>query len=217
MSNKNNPNKDKKCQLNFRIITLGESGVGKTSILKRFLYNQFDFNSLSTLGLSFSYKDIILKNNEKVQLKLIDTGGQEKYRSLAKSYFKNADGVFFVYAKNNQDSFDRIKEWIKKFNENHNGKKYIPQYLVESKDDLERVVDENISIEFAKENNLIFMKTSSKSNDSINELFQEIGELLYENFLKYNKGNFKQINIYLTNKEKKKTNCCLFQNNMYTK
>ena len=214
MSNKNNPNKDKKCQINFRIITLGESGVGKTSILRRFLYNHFDFNSLTTLGLSFSFKDIILKNNEKIQLKLIDTGGQEKYRALAKSYFKNADGVFFVYAKNNQDSFDKIKEWIKMFNENHNGKEGIPKYLVESKDDLERVVDEDISIKYAKENNLIFMKTSSKNNDSINELFQDIGETLYENYLKNKKGNFKQNGIRLKNTEKKIPNCCLFKNDM---
>ena len=215
---KNIPNKDKndkKCET-FRIITLGESGVGKTSILKRFLYNIFDIDSRSTIGLSFSNKEIILKNNETIQLKLIDTGGQEKYRALAKSYFKNADGVFFVYSKDNQESFNNIKDWIKQFNEEHNGKEGIPQYLVESKSDLERIVDENKSIEFAKENNLIFMKTSSKDNNAINELFQDIGELLYQNFLKYNNGNIKQncLRLKNKNKNKKKSRCCLSKSNL---
>ena len=88
--------------ITFKIITLGESLVGKTSLLRRYLENKFDDNSLTTIGLSFSFKDIILKNGEKVQLKLLDTAGQEKYRALAKSYFKNADGVFFVYAINDE-------------------------------------------------------------------------------------------------------------------
>ena len=109
-------------KLTFKIITLGESGVGKTSILRRYVYNLYDDNSISTIGLSFVFKEITLKNNEKVQLKLIDTGGQEKYRALAKSYFKNADGVFFVYAIDNEDSFNNIKDWIELFNENRNGK-----------------------------------------------------------------------------------------------
>ena len=164
MKNKSKNNKE---ILSFKVITLGESGVGKTSIIERFLYNKFDDNCLSTIGLSFSYKDITLKNKEKIQIKLIDTGGQEKFRALAKSYFKNADGVLFVYAKDNQNSFDNIRDWIILFNENHNGKEGIPQYLVETKSDLDRVVDENRAQEFAKENNMKWISTSSKDNNSI--------------------------------------------------
>ena len=193
-------------KLTFKIITLGESGVGKTSILRRYVYNLYDDNSISTIGLSFVFKEITLKNNEKVQLKLIDTGGQEKYRALAKSYFKNADGVFFVYAIDNEDSFKNIKDWIELFNENHNGKEGIPQFLVESKSDLDRVVDKQKSEDFAKEKNLKWFSTSSKEDKLINQIFEEIAELIYQEYLK--KGILKQKNLKLKNK-KNKNQCCL--------
>ena len=201
--------------LTFKVITLGESSVGKTSILRMFLLNVFDLNCISTIGLSFSFKDITLKNNQKIKLKLIDTGGQEKFRALAKSYFKNADGVLFVYSKDNQKSFDNIKDWITMFNENHNGKIDIPQYLVENKGDLEREVDENKSKEFAKENNLEFKQTSAKNNESINELFQDISELLYSNYMEKNKDNIKQIGVKLNVENKKKgSQCCNIKSDM---
>ena len=192
----------------FKIITLGESGVGKTSILRRFLYKLFDSNSLSTIGLSFAFKDIILKNKEKVQLKLIDTGGQEKYRALAKSYFKNAEGVFFVYSIDNELSFENIKDWINLFNENRNVKEGIPQFLVETKNDLERVVDEEKSKLFAKENNLQWISTSSKDNINIEKLFEDIAESMYNEYKK--KTNLTQKNIHIKNEKKKKGHCCLF-------
>ena len=186
----------------FKIITLGESGVGKTSILRRFLYKLFDSNSISTIGLSFAFKDIILKNKEKVQLKLIDTGGQEKYRALAKSYFKNAEGVFFVYSIDNEESFENIKEWINLFNENRSVKEGIPLFLVETKNDLERVVDEEKSQQFAKENNLQWISTSSKDNINIEKLFEDMAESMYNEYRK--KNNLTQKNIHIKNEKKKK-------------
>ena len=194
-------------KLTFKIITLGESGVGKTSILRRYVYNLYDDNSISTIGLSFVFKEITLKNKEKVQLKLIDTGGQEKYRALAKSYFKNADGVFFVYAIDNEDSFNNIKDWIELFNENHNGKEGIPQFLVESKNDLDRVVDKQKSEDFAKEKNLKLFSTSSKEDKSINQIFEEIAELIYQEYLK--KGNLQQKNVQLKKNKKNRNQCCI--------
>lgn len=202
--------------LSFKIITLGESGVGKTSIILRFHSNEFKKNSESTTGLSFSFKSITLKNKEKIELKLIDTGGEEKYRALAKSYFKNSDGVLFVYAKDNMESFLNIKEWITLFNENHNGKEGVPKFLVESKGDLNRVVDEKLAEDFAKENNMPLVKTSAKRNDSINELFEQIAELLYENHMKENNKDFSQKkSINLSYKKKtKKSHCCLVTNDI---
>ena len=194
-------------KLTFKIITLGESGVGKTSILRRYVYNLYDDNSISTIGLSFVFKEITLKNKEKVQLKLIDTGGQEKYRALAKSYFKNADGVFFVYAIDNEDSFKNIKDWIELFNENHNGKEGIPQFLVESKNDLDRVVNKQKSEDFAKEKNLKLFSTSSKEDKSINQIFEEIAELIYQEYLK--KGNLKQKHVQLKKNKTNRNPCCI--------
>ena len=208
MSKKNNINEDN--IFTPTIITVGNSNVGKTSIIRKFCFNIFDSNTLSTIGLAFSYKEIVIKNKIKIRIKLIDTGGQEKYRAMTKSYFKNADGVLFTYSKDNQESFDEIKHWIELFNENNN-REDIVKYLVETKDDLERVVDEDISREFAKKYNFGFKKTSSKKDEnSVNELFQEMGEMLFENHLKYNKENLGQTGMKLTKPKKRKKVCCLF-------
>ena len=197
----------------FKIITLGESGVGKTSIIRRFLFNVYDPNSISTVGISFSYKEVKLNNKETIKLKLIDTAGQEKYRALTKTYFKNAEGVFFIYSKNDINSFESIKEWIKIFKENH-GNEDLPKYLVQNKDDLEdgeETFDQNLAIDFAKENDLIWIKTSAKENTKINELFQNIGEQLYKKYINNNK-NTKQSGFNLTKQKKEKSSCCLLTN-----
>ena len=193
----------------FNLITLGDSGVGKTSLYRRYLYNLYDDNSISTIGLSFAFKEIILDNKKKVKLKLIDTGGQEKYRAIAKTYFKNADGVLFVYSIDDIESFNNIKEWINLFNENNNGKKGIPQILVETKNDLVRVVNEEESKNFSNERNLILISTSSKTNENVDDLFKKMAENMYKEYLKT--ANSKQKNIHLENEAKKEGgHCCLF-------
>ena len=194
----------------FNIITLGNSGVGKSSIIKRYINDLFDENSLPTVGLDFSIKDIVLKNKKKVKLKLIDTGGQEKYRSIAKSYYKNADGVLFVYTINNQKSFDQITEWIESFNDNYDGKGIIPQIIVESKNDLERVVDKEISIKLAKEKGLDLISTSAKTNDKIEELFIKLAEEINEKG-KTRNGKQKSLKLKKDDSNKKKTICCIFK------
>ena len=90
--------KEEKESLQFKIITLGDCGVGKKSIIKRYVYKNFDENQLTTIGISFSFKEVILKDGTKISLKFINTGGQEKYRALSKSYFKNAKGVLFIFS-----------------------------------------------------------------------------------------------------------------------
>ena len=194
----------------FRVITLGDSGVGKTSIIRRYVYNIFDDNSIATIGLAFSFKDIKLKNKKKVQIKAIDTGGQEKYRALAKSYFKNTDAVLFVFGLDDKISYQNMTEWIKLFNENHNGKEGIPLYLIGNKSDLERIVDKNLIEEFAKNNNLCYKEVSAKENICIDEIFEEIAEKLYEDYEKSGRGKRSQsvIKIAQNKKKEKKKSCC---------
>ena len=164
-----------------KIITLGESGVGKTSIIRRYIHNIFDENNLSTIGLNFSFKEVKLKDGNIINLKLIDTAGQEKYRALAKSYFKNVDAALFVFAINSQESFDNIKNWIKLFDDNHNGKTGIPKYLIGNKSDQERVVQDDLIEQLKNEyKDYKYFETSAKNNDGIENLFKEIGEDLYK-------------------------------------
>ena len=112
----------------FNIITLGDSGVGKTSIIKRFCENKFDDNNQSTIGINFSKKEMTFDKKDKIILKLLDTCGQEKYRSLAKTYYRNAHAALFVFSMNDKESFDKINVWMEFFN-NNNGEDIL-KYLV---------------------------------------------------------------------------------------
>ena len=204
--------KDKELET-FKIITLGNSGVGKTSIIRRFTIDSFVSNTTMTIGFEFLNKQVTLKNNKIIQLRIIDTGGQERFRSISKSYFKNADGVLFVFDLNNKDTFIEIKSWIELFKENHNGNEEIPQFLVGNKCDLVNKVKEDEIENFATDNNLKYKATSAKENILISELFQEIGEELYNDYVKSGKINRKQQNVIkiANNKEVKSSACCLLK------
>jgi len=198
-------------EIMFKVITLGDSGVGKTSIIRRFANNIFDENMLSTVGVGFAFKDVELQNKKTIKLKLIDTAGQEKFRSLAKSYFKNVDGVLFVYSFDIPESFKNLKEWIELFNTNHNGKIGIPMLLIGNKSDLEEKEEvkknEKLVEDFLKEyKELKYYKSSAKDNISINELFKELAEKMYAD---YGKGGQKSQNTKLVNKhnDNKKGHC----------
>ena len=93
-----NKTKEKNENKLFKIITLGDSGEGKTCILRRFVTGKFDINTLSMIGFESSSKEIVLKNGTKVTLQLIDIAGQENYHALATTYIRNSDGVLFVFS-----------------------------------------------------------------------------------------------------------------------
>ena len=170
--------------LEYKIITLGDSSVGKTSIINRFINGEFRPDSKPTLGIKHSFKILELghlNNKKKLKLSVIDTGGQEKYKALSISYFRYADVVLFIFNLNEPFSFENIQNWIDNFNENNNkSKKVIKKYLIGNKSDLEQKVEQNLIDEFAKKNIMPYKATSAKTNSQINELFQMIGEELYE-------------------------------------
>ena len=202
--------------LTFRIITLGNSGVGKTSIIKRFVYEQYSQDALPTIGMMTAYKDIKLKNGKTIKLKIIDTAGQEKYHSLTKSYYKNADGVFFVFALDNLNSFENIEEWLKDFNENHdkeNDKFNIPKYLIGNKCDVELdeiEVERKLIEKLQKDKNIEhYEAVSAKNNKNIDKIFDEISEMIFQIYLKNGTKEQKKIKVdkYKVKKEKKCSKC----------
>ena len=131
----------------FKIITLGDSGVGKTSILKIFVSGKFEHKTLSIIGFETSTKNITLKNGTKIQLRLIDTAGQENYQALSTSYIRNADGALFIFSHDSKESFNNIKRWLNSFKNNNrefdlDTEFEFPTYLVGNKCDLEHVIED---------------------------------------------------------------------------
>ena len=191
----------------YKIITIGDSSVGKSSIIKRLVYNTFTENIASTIGMNIAVHKVTLKNGKIINLRLVDTAGQERYKSLAKNYFTNTDAALFVFDLNNSESFDNISTWIKEFEENKTKDLDIPKYLIGNKNDLFCNVNEQSIKKFLSKNkDFKYMSTSAKSNNNIKELFQELAEIIYEKNLKY--AGKKTKNIKLNEKKGKEKKRC---------
>ena len=194
-----------------RIITLGEPDVGKTSIIRRFVNDVFKGDKV-TLGIEFSFKIVELVGNRKIKLSVIDTNGQEKYRALPLNYFKKADVVLFVFALNDSGSFEKIGQWIDRFN-NNNGKNVKKMFLIGNKSDLVKVIEQKEIDDFANKYGLTYMETSAKTKNQINELFTIIAEEAYEELERKSSmsvGTQKNKIVQKTNinNKSKANNCC---------
>ena len=179
--NVNNENKVNKINL----ITLGDSQVGKTSLIFRYIDNSFSTNYLSTIGIDSKFKNETLSNGEIVYVKISDTAGQERFKSIAKNFLLKADGVILVYDITNKQSFNNVINWINlAFEKNKNS---IVNFLVGNKTDkqADRTVTKEEGENLAKEKKLFFLETSAKKDNNVQKLFYYI---LYK-FLEYYKTN----------------------------
>ena len=155
--NVNNNNNKKNEVTTFKILTIGESGVGKTSILRRYVENKFERHHLATIGIDFQSKTIKIKNKE-IKLKIWDTAGQERYRNIANQTFRGADGIILVFDITDDYSFSRITDWMEQINANIS-KDEIGLILIGNKCDLEeRMVPYEKGEEKAKELGIDYYK-----------------------------------------------------------
>ena len=172
----------------LKIILLGNSGVGKTCIINRYINDQFNPDSETTLGSSFSTK-IIKKGNIEYRLNIWDTTGQEKYHSITKLFIKGSSAVILVYSIDSLSSFEGLNSWYESIKEHLQGNEYILA-VIGSKSDLikddEEVVSEEDAKKFADERDAIFKLVSSKEDpEGINNLFNTIlEELIKKKLLK---------------------------------
>ena len=154
----------------FKILTLGESGVGKTCILSRFVENKFSKNLLLTIGIDFKIKTINLKGN-KIKLKIWDTSGQERFRNMTNQYYKGADGIVLVYDLTNRKTMEKIKDWMNQIQLNTTLSE-VSLVLVGNKNDLNRVISNEESTNLSQELGIKSFETSALTGDGINDIFQ---------------------------------------------
>ena len=161
----------------INIITLGESSVGKSSIINRYVENNFDYNFVSTLGVDFRKKNINI-NGEDIRLKIWDTAGQEKFRSIQKQYYRNSDGILLVFDVTKFDTFNVLEEWINSIkNQTSND---IIVVLVGNKIDLNnKVISDDEIKNFANDNKFKYFLTSAATGKNINEVFDYIVKEIY--------------------------------------
>ena len=161
----------------FKVVLVGESGVGKTSIITQFIDQTFQEDQQSTTGGTFSTKSVICDGDKILKFEIWDTAGQERYRSLTTMFYKDANAAVMVYDVTRSESFEELKNyWAKQIKEN--SPENIILVIAANKSDLieHEQVDEGEARNFAKELNAIFISTSAKSSEGINSLFEEIAK-----------------------------------------
>ena len=189
----------------IKILLLGESNVGKTTIFQRLCDATVDKNSISTIGVEFKVKNYKY-NNKDYQIQLFDTAGQERFKSITEAYYRMGDAFFFVFDLTNQDSLNALDDWINKVNETIENPLYI---ILGNKDDLkEQIPKETIEnfINKYKDRNIPFIKTSAWKNKNIDKAFETIIDIFEK---KSNIVNYEERPITITkNKKDKKIQCC---------
>ncbi|KAA0036491.1 ras-related protein RABF1 [Cucumis melo var. makuwa] len=158
--------------LRVKLVLLGDSGVGKSCIVLRFVRGQFDPTSKVTVGASFLSQTIALQDSTTVKFEIWDTAGQERYAALAPLYYRGAAVAVIVYDITSSDSFAKAQYWVKELQKH--GSPDIILALVGNKADLQekRKVSVQDGTEYAEKNGMFFIETSAKTADNINELFE---------------------------------------------
>jgi len=154
----------------FKLLLIGDSGVGKSSLLLRFADNSYSESFIATIGVDFKIKTIEVENKV-VKLQIWDTAGQEKFRTITSSYYRGAHGIIIVYDVTNRESFDNVKNWINEIaryaSENVN------RLLVGNKSDLEgkKAVTYEEGKELADSLGINFIETSAKTSSNVEQSF----------------------------------------------
>lgn len=173
----------------FKVVLVGDTGVGKTSMMNRYMHNQFDQFKQTTISPSFITKvvqiskantlvDTSSKTNN-IKLQIWDTAGNEKFRSLSKMYYQNADWVIFCYDITMKSSFEELESWKQEIEENLDSK-YWKMVICGCKSDLteQREVNLKDALIFAKECGFKLFETSSKLDKGIDFLFLEVAKMM---------------------------------------
>ena len=185
-----------------KVVLLGEAGVGKTCLIKQFTENKFDNTELSSLSAQYVSKTIdYLDTKKAIKFDIWDTVGQERFRSIAKIFYKDARVIIFVYDITSKKTFDAlINFWYEELRDNCTEN---PIYaVVGNKNDLymNQQVDTSDAKDLAKNLGGIFQLTSAKTNEGIKNLFDNIGKKLLKPNYKYDEND----NIARENYNKKK-------------
>ena len=209
---------DNELDESLKVVLVGESGVGKTCIINQFAKGIFNQDLMSTNGAMFTtnkkeFKDSNGRSNF-ISFEMWDTAGQEKYRSLAKMFFKEASVALIIYDITSLKSFNEIKNyWMTLVREN--APKNIITYIVGNKSDLigKEVVKEEVAREYAKSEKVGFYLTSAKDRIGIDELFNEIGKIYLNEFINSEENQeriLRKNEVTKVNKEdtNQKKGCC---------
>jgi Ras-related protein Rab-11A len=193
----------------FKIIILGEYNVGKTSIIKKYVENEFNQINKTTINTNIYNKIIRMDNNTIIKLNIWDTAGEEKMNPIIKQYFKDSSGCLIVYDISNKNSFNQIEKWVNEIKEN--SPHYCSNILIGNKSDLnlDRKINFEEGVNLGKKYNFNFFECSAKTGNNIAIAFESLCNSIIE---RRNEGDIEERESIKINKtkhiNKKKNKCC---------
>ena len=190
----------------FKIILIGSSGVGKSSILQRYIQKTFNDSYTSTIGVDFFMKTINI-GEKSIKLQLWDTAGTEKFRSITTGYYRGADAAFVVFDLSSKSSFKTIDDWIDNYYKYKNPDSEKNVVLIGNKVDLvdKREITQEEVEDYVKMNNILYFETSAKEGKNIDECFNYIAEKLLKQSENKNNELYKKKDVIKNNSLKEKT------------
>ena len=196
----------------FKIILVGDTSVGKTNIINKYIKNEFREDFYATIGVEFSHKKFIVENR-KIKAQIWDTAGQERYKAITRAYYKGAKGAFIVYDITRKETFDDVDKWRNELISSCNQE--ITVMLIGNKCDLEdqREISKEQGEEKAKSFGFSFLETSALSGENLEKGFQMLIEEIYQKY-KVEQSKSDEINLnsgaeeIKIGKMAKKKKCC---------
>ena len=163
----------------FKILLLGDSNVGKSSLISRYVDGLWSDVFVPTIGVDFKIKTLEI-GNKNIKMQIWDTAGQERFRNIISSYFRGSHGILLIYDITNKNSFNNLQDWLEVIENNAN--KNVLKILIGNKNDLEE--DRQIKTEegqsFANRNNMQFIETSAKTNTNVTDAFEALAKIMME-------------------------------------
>jgi len=162
----------------FKVVLIGDSGVGKSNLLSRFTRNEFNLESKSTIGVEFATKSI-QSDNKTIKAQIWDTAGQERYRAITSAYYRGAVGALLVYDLSKRLSYENVTRWLKELRDHADPNIVI--MLVGNKKDLRhmRQVTTDEAKEMCKQQKLFFIETSALADSNVATAFETILKEIY--------------------------------------
>ena len=197
----------------MKILLIGDSGVGKSCLLVRFVEDKFSPSFITTIGIDFKIKTVDI-NGKKIKLQLWDTAGQERFRTITTAYYRGAMGIILVYDVTDERTLANVKQWFKTVNDHASDDAQL--LLVGNKSDMDtRVISYEQGEALAQELGLPFIESSAKDDSNVNEIFFTLAKLIQDkidsNSMSSNGGVSKDGNVKIKSGSESSgssSNCC---------
>ncbi len=167
-----------KIDLSFKVIIVGPSAVGKTSLLNRFVHNEYAMKYKLTIGVDFLTKSIEYQPSKFVKLHIWDIGGQERFKFLHRSFYEGASGALLVFDLSRQNTFSSMKSWLSEMRSIMTND--IPKVIIGNKTDLipeiGQIIDRSAVEQYAKNEDCFYIETSAKTGENVEKAFLELAQ-----------------------------------------